>query len=87
MLLTLTVKADSQKFWKKSVKFCEIWKVAYLKKRLQKSMECSKTSFQRILNVPVDGVFIKEKALQYAKDFGFNEFQASDGWLHRWKVR
>ena len=42
---------------------------------------------QRSQNVPIDGVFVKEKALQYAKKLGFKDFQASDGWLRRWKVR
>ena len=32
-------------------------------------------------DIPIDCVFIKEKALQYAKELGFEEFQASDGWL------
>ena len=31
--------------------------------------------------MPVDGVFIKEKVLQYAKKLGFNEYQTSDGLL------
>ena len=42
---------------------------------------------QRSQNVPIDGVFVKEKALQYAKELGFKDFQASDGWLRRWKIR
>ena len=42
---------------------------------------------KRSQDIPIDGVFIKEKALQYAKELGFNEFQASDGWLRRWKER
>ena len=32
-------------------------------------------------DIPIDCVFIKEKALQYAKELGFEEFQASDAWL------
>ena len=40
---------------------------------------------QRSQNVPIDGVFVKEKALLYAKELGFKDFQASDGWLRRWK--
>ena len=36
---------------------------------------------KRSQDIPIDGVFIKEKALQYAKELGFNEFQVSDGWL------
>ena len=42
---------------------------------------------ERSQDIPIDGIFIKEKALQYAKELGFNEFQASDGWLWRWKER
>ena len=42
---------------------------------------------QRSQNVPIDDVFIKEKALQYAKELVYNEFQASDGCPCRWKER
>ena len=42
---------------------------------------------ERSQDIPIDGIFIKEKALQYAKELGFNEFQTSDGWLWRWKER
>ena len=36
-------------------------------------------------NVPVSGVLIKEKALYFAKELNFEKFQASDGWLDKWK--
>ena len=42
---------------------------------------------KRSQDIPIDDAFTKEKALQYAKELGFNEFQASDGWLRRWKER
>ena len=35
--------------------------------------------------MPIDGTFIKEKAMKYAKEFGATDFKASDGWLGRWK--
>ena len=38
-------------------------------------------------NVPVSGVLIKEKALYFAKESNFEKFQASDGWLDKWKKR
>ena len=34
-------------------------------------------------NVPVSGVFLKEKALQFAKSLHLDDFRASDGWLGR----
>ena len=34
---------------------------------------------QRSQNILIDGIFIKEKALQYGKEFCYNEFQASNG--------
>ena len=40
---------------------------------------------KRSQDIPVDGFFIKEKALQYAKELGFSEFQALDRWLRQWK--
>ena len=33
------------------------------------------------------GVLIKEKALYFAKEFFFKNFQASDGSLDKWKKR
>ena len=42
---------------------------------------------QRSENVPINGQILKEKALDFAKQLGFETFQASDVWLHAWKVR
>ena len=36
---------------------------------------------------PANGVLIKEKALCFAKELTFKTFQASDGWLDKWKKR
>ena len=36
---------------------------------------------------PVNGVLIKETALCFAKELTFKNFQASDGWLNKWKKR
>ena len=41
----------------------------------------------RANNVPVSGVALKEKALQFAKALHLDDFRASDGWLDRWKSR
>ena len=38
-------------------------------------------------NVPASGVLIKEKILYFAKELNFEKFQASDGWLDKWKKR
>ena len=38
-------------------------------------------------NVLASGVLIKEKALYFAKELNFEKFQASDGWLDKWKKR
>ena len=45
--------------------------------------------FKRIRsgNVPVNGVLIKEKALYFAKELIFENFQASDGCLDKWNKR
>ena len=37
--------------------------------------------------IPINGVLTKDRALQYAKELGYNESQASDGWLPIWKER
>ena len=36
-------------------------------------------------SIPVSGTIFKVKALYFAKDLGCDSFQASDGWLDRWK--
>ena len=41
----------------------------------------------RFENITVNGVLIKEKALYFAKELTFENFQASDGWLDKWKKR
>ena len=41
----------------------------------------------RANNVPVSGVVLKGKALQFTKSLHLNDFRASDGWLDRWKSR
>ena len=38
---------------------------------------------QRGKSIPIDGTFIKEKAMKYAKELDANDFKASDGWLGR----
>ena len=42
---------------------------------------------QRGKSIPIDGTFIKEKTMKYAKELGATDFKASDGWLGRWKKR
>ena len=42
---------------------------------------------QRGKSIPIDGTFIKEKSMKYAKELGATDFKASDGWLGRWKKR
>ena len=42
---------------------------------------------KRSQNIPIDGMLIKEKALSYAKELGFVDFHASNGWLDQWKRR
>ena len=41
----------------------------------------------RSQEIPIDGVIIKEKALEFAKELGFTELKASDYWLSNWKKR
>ena len=38
-------------------------------------------------NVPISGQIIREKALDFAKQFNIPDFKASEGWLDRWKTR
>ena len=37
--------------------------------------------------VPISGALIREQALCFAKDLNINNFQASEGWLQKWKKR
>eukprot|EP00794_Sanderia_malayensis_P019313 gene19313-biopygen16194 len=41
----------------------------------------------RANNVPVSGVILKNKALEFATSLHLPDFRASDGWLDRWKAR
>ena len=38
-------------------------------------------------NVPLSASMIQEKAFMFAKELNTENFQASDGWLRRWKER
>ncbi|GBL72508.1 Tigger transposable element-derived protein 4 [Araneus ventricosus] len=38
-------------------------------------------------NVPISGPFIIEKALQFVKALGYDEFRGSNGWLENFKRR
>ena len=38
-------------------------------------------------NVPVSGPMLREKALEFAKELNMEGFQASEGWLDKWKKR
>ncbi|GBN32296.1 Tigger transposable element-derived protein 6 [Araneus ventricosus] len=38
-------------------------------------------------NVPISGPFIIEKALQFAKALGYDEFRGSNGWIEKFKRR
>lgn len=41
----------------------------------------------RSRNIPINGPLIREKALELSKLYGHNEFQASVGWLNRFRDR
>ena len=40
---------------------------------------------KRSLEIPMDSVILKEKALEFAKALSVTEFKASDCWLRNWK--
>ncbi|GFU45643.1 tigger transposable element-derived protein 4 [Nephila pilipes] len=42
---------------------------------------------KRYKNVPFSGPFVIEKALQFAKASGYNQFLGSNGWLEKFKKR
>ena len=42
---------------------------------------------QRGKSIPIDGTFVKKKAMKDAKELGATDFKASGGWLGRWKRR
>ena len=38
-------------------------------------------------NIPISGPMLKEKALEFAGRLKIEGFQASEGWLEKWKKR
>ena len=42
---------------------------------------------RRSQNILIDGNLIKEKAITFAKELGYNNFHGSAGWLDRWKKK
>lgn len=38
-------------------------------------------------NIPISGNILKTKAIFFAKELGVDSFQASNGWMDRWKQR
>ncbi|XP_057299424.1 tigger transposable element-derived protein 4-like [Hydractinia symbiolongicarpus] len=38
-------------------------------------------------NIPISGPMLKEKALEFAEALGVESFQASQGWMAKWKTR
>ena len=42
---------------------------------------------KRSQKLPIDGIIIKEKALEFAKALGVTELKVSDCWLNNWKKR
>ena len=40
---------------------------------------------KRNQKLPIDGIIIKEKVLEFANALGVTEFKASDCWLNNWK--
>ncbi|XP_042913701.1 tigger transposable element-derived protein 6-like [Parasteatoda tepidariorum] len=41
----------------------------------------------RAQNIPISGLILKEKALQFANELGVSEFSASNGWFEWFKER
>lgn len=41
----------------------------------------------RVNNVPTSGAAIQQKAMDFAKSLGIEDFRASPGWMHRFKER
>ena len=42
---------------------------------------------KRSQKVPIDGIILKEKALEFEKTLRIKEFKASGCWLNKWKKR
>ncbi|KAF8763909.1 Tigger transposable element-derived protein 4 like protein [Argiope bruennichi] len=38
-------------------------------------------------NIPISGIMLREKAMDFAKEMGAEEFKASSGWLEKFKAR
>ena len=81
--------------WKKNKeKIIEQYNGGQLSKRVkpEKYEHVNKSVYKWLLmlrseNIPISGPMLKEKALEFAKELGIESFQASEGWLSRWKDR
>ena len=89
------VPKNTFSIWKKNKdKIFEKCNSGLISKRVkpEKSEELSKAVHKRFLilqskNVPVSGPMLKEKDLEFPGGLNIEGFQASGGWLERWKKR
>ena len=82
-----TWKKDKDKIFKK-------YNSSLISKRVKPEMyeELNKAVHKWFLilrseNVPISGPMFKEKALEFAGGLNIEGFQASEGWLEKWKKR
>ena len=81
--------------WKKNKdKIFEKYNSGFISKTVkpEKYKELNKAAHKWFLilrseNVPISGPMLKEKALGFAGGLNIDRFQASEGWLEKWKKR
>lgn len=83
--------------WKNRDKVCELFNNAEYSENVKRVRRCTyedidKSVFSwfsslRAQNLPVTGALIKEKAAYYADALGHKYFNASEGWLSKFKIR
>ena len=95
VILRFGVQKSTLSTWKrKKTKIEKVYHAGLGNKRmpLEKYKDLNKALMKWFLNcrsenIPLNGPLLKEKAIAFATELKIDKFQASDGWLEKWKKR
>ena len=78
---------NKEKYFKALEDYCSTKKAKIIKNYFEKLDNVVLQWFlsKRSQNIPIDGNLIKEKAITFVKELGYNNFHDSARWLDQWK--